>query len=518
MDLLQVMKEFHTHGRIPRGGNSSFIVLIPKKEEACSLDEFRPISLITSLYKVMAKILANRLRLVMDSIVSDNQSAFIGGRFILDGVVILNEAIAEAKKRGKGRIVFKIDFAKAYDSVEWDFLDIMMDRLNFDPLWRKWIRGCISSASANVLVNGSPSGEFSLERGLRQGDPLSPFLFLIAAEGLHSLISRAVDRFLVQPAVIGRENLKISHLQYADDTIFLLGDDEDNAGAVKNILKIFQLLSGLSVNFNKSTLLGIEVDDSKVERMAVVLGCKVWRYLNGEGRIWARVVRSIHGEVEWGDQGPRCSGLGRSGFGWWPKIVAVGGDQNSAWFAEKVRRKLGNGGSVKFWSHIWAGSTPLKHAYPRLFHMSTNKEAMVSEMGKWEDGRWEWKFNWRRELLEREKAAVEDFLQFITNFVPSAGILDSWSWCGAKDGCYSTKEAYEAIRETRNEVSVQPPLEEILQKVWGMAVPHKAMFHPPFLCRLTFHTVRPARKGEEVGKVVRSFMELHVLADLEVEK
>ncbi|XP_057793132.1 uncharacterized protein LOC131009741 [Salvia miltiorrhiza] len=107
-DFLKVMTEFHSNGKIPRGCNSSFIVLIPKKEGACSLEEFRPISLICSLYKVIAKVLANRMKQVMDSVISDNQSAFIGGRYILDGVVVLNEVIAEATKKRKRRIIFKV--------------------------------------------------------------------------------------------------------------------------------------------------------------------------------------------------------------------------------------------------------------------------------------------------------------------------------------------------------------------------------------------------------------------------
>ncbi|XP_057808469.1 uncharacterized protein LOC131022945 [Salvia miltiorrhiza] len=89
--------------------------------------------------KDFLKVLANRMKQVMDSVISDNQSAFIGGHYILDGVVVLNEAIAEASKKRKGRIIFKVDFAKAYDSVEWDFLDLMLERMDFEPLWRKWI-------------------------------------------------------------------------------------------------------------------------------------------------------------------------------------------------------------------------------------------------------------------------------------------------------------------------------------------------------------------------------------------
>ncbi|XP_057790363.1 uncharacterized protein LOC131007224 [Salvia miltiorrhiza] len=103
----------------------------------------------------------------MGSIISDNQSAFVKGRFILDGAVILNEAVVEAKKKRRSWIFFKIDFVKAFDSVQWDFLDTLLDRMNFDGIWRKWIQGCLQSVTASVLVNGSSTGDFKMERGLR---------------------------------------------------------------------------------------------------------------------------------------------------------------------------------------------------------------------------------------------------------------------------------------------------------------------------------------------------------------
>lgn len=208
-DLLRVMDEFYDHDKLVKGGNASFIILIPKKDGACDINHFRPISLIGSLYKTVSKVLAKRMKLVMGLVIGEAQSTFIQGRNILDGVVILNETVEDAKKEKKELLVFKVDFAKAYDSVDWGFLFDMMRRMNFPDRWVRWMRGCVTMARANVLVNGCPSGEFALERGIWQGDPLSPFLFLFVAEGLNILMKKAVSEGLLRPAVIGRDKVEV---------------------------------------------------------------------------------------------------------------------------------------------------------------------------------------------------------------------------------------------------------------------------------------------------------------------
>lgn len=135
-----------------------------------------------------------------------------------------------------------------------------MKLLNFPDIWNKWIKECISTASTNVLVNGSSSGEFQPERGIRQGNPLSPFLFLIAAEGLNLLVRNATREGKIRGGIIGREIVLVSHLQYADDTIFALDGDEQNMRATLSILKKFKVLSGLTISFEKSCLFGVNVD------------------------------------------------------------------------------------------------------------------------------------------------------------------------------------------------------------------------------------------------------------------
>ncbi|GJU29578.1 RNA-directed DNA polymerase, eukaryota, reverse transcriptase zinc-binding domain protein [Tanacetum coccineum] len=180
---------FFSTGTFPKGSNSAFITLIPKVSNPLFIKDYRPISLIGIHYKIVAKILANRLSKVTESIISPEQTAFIKGRQILDGPLILSETIDWYKKRKKKMMLFKVDFEKAFDSVSWRYLDYVLDKLGFGIKWRNWIKAELASARTSILINGSPTSEFSLKRALRQGDPLSPFLFIIIMEGLHMALN-----------------------------------------------------------------------------------------------------------------------------------------------------------------------------------------------------------------------------------------------------------------------------------------------------------------------------------------
>ncbi|GJY38186.1 RNA-directed DNA polymerase, eukaryota [Tanacetum coccineum] len=184
VDVTNAVRYFFTHCDIPKGCNSSFITLIPENLNSKLVKDFRPISLIGCLYKIIAKIMANRLVCVIKSIVNEVQSAFIADRQILDGPFILNEVIQWCKLKKKHALIFKVDFEKAYDSV-------------------------------------SPTKEFEFGKGLKQGDPLSPFLFILVMESLHLSFQRVVDAGLFQGINIGEGLVNISHMFYADDAIFV---------------------------------------------------------------------------------------------------------------------------------------------------------------------------------------------------------------------------------------------------------------------------------------------------------
>ncbi|GKV15062.1 hypothetical protein SLEP1_g25863 [Rubroshorea leprosula] len=273
-DVVSFLQEFQTNGKLVRGLNTSFTILVPKVENPVRIEEYKPISLVGVMYKILAKLLANRLQEVLGNKIGEQQMAFLKGRQLMDGVVIANEVIDEAKKKRKKAFLFKIDFEKAYDKVSWSFLDHMMQKMGFCEKWRLWIQECLRSSLISILVNGSPSRQFNVSRGLRQGDPLSPLLFLIIAEGLNGLVTEAIKNGKLEGVEVGNRSFSISHLQYADDTILFGKATEENVWAMKGILRAFELVSGLKINFNKSQLVGIGVDDDWLNKMAWVLCCK----------------------------------------------------------------------------------------------------------------------------------------------------------------------------------------------------------------------------------------------------
>ncbi|GKC13322.1 RNA-directed DNA polymerase, eukaryota [Tanacetum coccineum] len=290
----------------PRGCNSSFIALIPKVTDAKFVTDFRPISLISSVYKVVTKILANRLAMVISDLVSNTQSAFVANRQVLDGPFILNEVLAWCKRKKKQALVFKVDFAKAYDSVRWDFLLDVLQACGFGPRWCMWIRGIFSSNMASILVNGSPTAEFPFFCGLKQGDPLAP-LFILVMESLHISVSRAVNDGIFKGLQI-QGSAPLSYLFYADDAVFIGEWSDDNLENLIRILNCFHLASGLKINVHKSQVLGVGVPSDIVNQGASRIGCAVmqrpFKYLGvmvgdhmSRYSMWSNTIQKVHARL-----------------------------------------------------------------------------------------------------------------------------------------------------------------------------------------------------------------------------
>lgn len=212
---------FLNHGIFYPSINYIYLALIPKTPNAANVSDYRPISLCNMLNKLIAKMLANSLKQVLPSVISQYQSAFLPGRSITNNILV-SSALHTMDSRLKGKksyMAIKLDMSKAYDIVEWAFLEEIMRRLGFAEWWISMLMTCVRSATYFVLVNGILLGCISPSRDLRQGDPLSPYIFLLYAEGLSSLLSRAEGEGMITRVPISHRGTKLSHLFFADDIL-----------------------------------------------------------------------------------------------------------------------------------------------------------------------------------------------------------------------------------------------------------------------------------------------------------
>ena len=187
-----VLKSLNS-GVMPSGVNEMYICLIPKVKSPQKITEYRPISLCNVIYKIISKALANRLKSKLTEIIDESQSAFVPRRLISDNVLVAFETMHSIDQRRKGKEAFmavKLDMSKPYDTVEWAYLEAVMRRMGFHEKWISLIMMCVTTVEYSVLINGEAKGKINPTRGLRQGDPISPYLFLLCTEGLSAMLKK----------------------------------------------------------------------------------------------------------------------------------------------------------------------------------------------------------------------------------------------------------------------------------------------------------------------------------------
>ena len=238
--------------------NSANVVLIPKKDGAEAITDFRPISLIHSFAKIIAKVLALRLAPHMSSIVSPTQSAFIKRRSIHDNYMAVRNAIRRYHNSKLPTIFLKLDIAKAFDSVRWEYLLTLLNKLGFPSRWQDWIAALLFTSSTRFLLNGIPNAPIKHGRGLRQGDPLSPLLFVIAMDPLQKLLDLATEKGHLS-RLRGRTT-QIRASMYADDTAIFVKPTREDILAMAELLTLFGEASGLKTNFQKSKIIPIRCE------------------------------------------------------------------------------------------------------------------------------------------------------------------------------------------------------------------------------------------------------------------
>ncbi|RVW75874.1 Transposon TX1 uncharacterized 149 kDa protein [Vitis vinifera] len=456
-EVMDLFKEFFEYGSFAKSLNTTFLVLIPKKGGADDLGDFRPISLLGSLYKLLAKVLANRLKKVLDRVVSVDQNAFVRGRQILDASLVANEVLR---------------------------------KMGFGSRWEEWMRWCISTAKFSILINGVPAGFFSNSKGLRQGDPLSPYLFVLGMEVLSTMIRRAGEGGFIS----GSTNLSW-------------------------ILAWFEAASGLRINLAKSVLIPVgEVDE--MEELAAELGCKlgalpavylglplganhknasswdgveermrrrlahpkeegglgirkidllnktllgkwVWRYAYEKDNLWKKAIGVKYGQEGCGWRTKEV--CGPYGVGLWKEIM-----KEAEWCWESMDLKVGKGNRVLFWMDKWCGNEALSQTFPQLFTLAGHKNAKVCEVWDSSLGQGGWNLSLARDFNDWEIDQIGEMLNLLKDFRISQE-EDSVRWKREGNGVFGAKGAYRSL--SGYSVGAFPN-----RRIWMDRVPTKVSF------------------------------------------
>ncbi|GJY65577.1 RNA-directed DNA polymerase, eukaryota, reverse transcriptase zinc-binding domain protein [Tanacetum coccineum] len=318
-----------------------------------------------------------------------------------------------------------------------------------------WIVGCLKNSRASILVNGSPTSEFELFKGLRQGDPMSPFLFILAMEGLHAMVSKAVNTGLFKGASIGHGNINVSCLLYANDAIFVGEWSYSNAYNLICLLSCFYMVSGLKINVHKNKLSGVNVPDEDVSNMSLVLGCGVAKlpmmYLGvpvgcnmGRCDYWKRIAKKAH-LVKW-ETCLSSKAMGGLGIG---KINGIdsgigsnrdGNSTHSPWYCivqslSKLQvkgidllalctRSIGDGHLISFWNERWYRDRTFKEMFPRFYAWDVSKSCTVAQRIHIKD----WPSVFRRPPRGGAKSIQLDDLLDIICHVSLSDSVDGWKW------------------------------------------------------------------------------------------
>nr|GEV07017.1 RNA-directed DNA polymerase, eukaryota [Tanacetum cinerariifolium] len=463
-----------------------------------SVSDYRPISLIGSLYKVVTKILVTRLSTIISELISDVQTSFLPNRQILDGPFIINELLARFHHKKQWAMVFKVDFAKAYDSIRWDYLENVLKSFGFGSKWCSWIHGSPHSGMASILDNEGPTSEFQFHCGLKQGDPLASYLFILIMESLHLSFSRVIDAGIFTGVRIDSPFM-ISHLFYADDALFIGKWSHDNLKGIMHMLRCFSLMSGLSINLKKSHLLVVGIPASCVHEAATSLGCSVmkasFKYLGfmvggnmSLVKAWDDTVDKLKGRLsKWKLKTLSIGGrltLLKSVLGSTPiynmslykvpKTVLnlmesirrnffngihdderkeLSASHSSTWSSilkeinilkaqgvdliSHCKIRVGNGLSTSFWNDLWIGYAHLRYMFPRLYELDSNKECTVAD-----------KMNapltssFRRTVRGGAESLQLAHLLDLLGPVILSNMEDRWIWDMNGDGVYRVKDVH----------------------------------------------------------------------------
>lgn len=263
---------FFSSAFLPSSLNATILSLVPKFSGASQITQFRPIYCLNTLYKVISRILVKRLKLCLPYLILPCQTVFVKDRLLVENTVLASELINGYHKNKKPKkITIKVDIAKAFDTLLWEFMFATLDALQIPDQFVAWLKACICTTSFMVGYNGTVNGYFKGSRGLRQGDPLSPYLFVIAMNYLSHLLNRAaVENKLKYHSQC--KSTKLTYLSFADDLLIFIDGSLESVQQVLSVLREFELRSGLKVSMEKSSFFAFGLEDQELQTIQASTG------------------------------------------------------------------------------------------------------------------------------------------------------------------------------------------------------------------------------------------------------
>ncbi|XP_056848971.1 uncharacterized protein LOC130499090 [Raphanus sativus] len=421
------------------------------------MTEIRPISLCNVGYKIISKVLCQRLKACLPALISETQSAFVPGRLISDNILIAQEMFhgLRTNKSCQGKIMaIKTDMSKAYDRVEWNFIEALLSKMGFAAHWIQLMMGCISTVQYKVLLNGQPKGHIIPQRGLRQGDPLSPYLFHMCTEALVANIKKAERGKLLTGIKVARACPPISHLLFADDSLFFCRAQKEECQTILRILKEYEAVSGQQINFEKSSIqFGHKIEESMKQDLRDVLGIQnlggMGSYLGipeNLGGPKTQVFGNTRG-MHWQSWDKVCSPKEDGGLGFkdftdfntamlgkqlWRLI-----EKPNSLFSRVFKGRVGTGSSISVWNDPWLPSTRPRPAnknnhtlYPEL-----TVDALIDATSR------TWNVQAIRTLVDPLDAKIIETLP-----LSRSRLDDRDGWHFTMNGKYTVKSGYQVER------------------------------------------------------------------------